>query len=217
MPGYRSLSIKRKLQVMIMLTVGAALILACCAFLAYDTIQFRRSMVHDGETLAEIIGSNSTAALTFNDAKAAEELLSGLQAKQHIVSACLYSSDGRRFASYRRKGANAGSLPAAPGPDGSKFAGGHLLLFHRVVLEGQTVGTVFLDSDLGEAQSRLRQFIIIVVAVLFAASLFALLLSNRLQQVISGPILKLAATAQAVSAEKNYAIRAAKDNDDEVG
>ena len=152
---YQSLSIRRKLQMIIMLTVGAALLVACCALLVGDTIEVRTAMRHDLQTLAQIIGSNSTAALTFNDPKAAEELLSGLRAKQHIVEACLYSGDGRPFASYRRLGTSEKSAPPAPQSDASTFANGHLILFQRIVLDGQTAGTVYLDSDLGEAQSRL--------------------------------------------------------------
>src|SRR5438105_877626 len=150
---YQNLSIKRKLQMIIMLTVGAALLVACCAFLVYDTIGVRSAMRHDLETLAEIIGSNSTAALTFNDQKAAEELLSGLRAKQHIVSACLYSGDRRPFASYRRLGTSEKSAPPTPRSDASAFVNGHLILFQRVVLDGQTVGTGYLDSDLGADRS----------------------------------------------------------------
>jgi len=39
MLDYRNSSIRRKLQMIIMLTVGAALLVACCAFLVGDTIQ----------------------------------------------------------------------------------------------------------------------------------------------------------------------------------
>src|ERR1051326_884770 len=135
MLDYQNFSIKRKLQIIIMLTVGAALVLACCAFLVFDLVSFRTSMRNDLQTLAEVIGSNSTAALTFNDQKAAEELLSGLRAKQHIVGACLYSSDGRLFASYRRFGKREVPAPLHAESDSSAFSNGHLTLFRRVALE----------------------------------------------------------------------------------
>src|SRR5438477_9528060 len=217
MLDYRNSSIRRKLQMIIMLTVGAALLVACCAFLVGDTIQVRTAMRHDLQTLAQIIGSNSTAALTFNDPKAAEELLSGLRAKQHIVEACLYSGDGRPFASYRRLGTSEKSAPPTPRSDASAFVNGHLILFQRVVLDGQTVGTVYLDSALGEARSRLKRFVAIVVVLVIGTSLFAFWFSSKLQRIISGPILKLAGTARAVSAERNYAVRAVKESNDEVG
>jgi two-component system, sensor histidine kinase and response regulator len=47
--------------------------------------------------------------------------------------------------------------------------------------------------------------------------LAALMLSSRLQVLISGPIRKLAETARTVSSEKNFSLRAVKQNNDEVG
>src|SRR5690349_8232182 len=91
---YRNLPIKHKLRLVIMVTVGCALMLACGAILIYDQIAARESMRNDLDVLAEIFSANSTAALTFNDRPAAEELLSTLKAKRHITAAFLYGSDG---------------------------------------------------------------------------------------------------------------------------
>src|SRR5207247_10459002 len=57
----------------------------------------------------------------------------------------------------------------------------------------------------------------IVGLVILAASLGAFLLSSLLRRVISEPILHLAQTAQVVSAENNYSIRATKRGEDELG
>ncbi len=99
---YRNLTIKHKLQWIIMATVGVALLFAGVAILAYDRLVFRDAMRNDLEILAEIFGSNNTAALSFGDRRAAAELLTGLRAKRSIVSALIYSADGKVFAAYRR-------------------------------------------------------------------------------------------------------------------
>ena len=101
---YRNLPIKHKLRLVIMATVSCALMLACAALLVYDQIAARESMRNDLDVLAEIFSANSTAALSFNDGPAAEELLSTLQAKQHIIFASLFRPDGTVFARYRRHG-----------------------------------------------------------------------------------------------------------------
>src|SRR5690242_4974981 len=100
--AYRRLPIKLKLQVIIMTTVGTALLLACGAVLTYDQFAFRNSIRNDLDVLAEMLGSNSTAALSFGDRRSVEELLSGLRAKRPIVAAFVYSADGALFAGYRR-------------------------------------------------------------------------------------------------------------------
>ncbi|HEV2199331.1 MAG TPA: response regulator [Bryobacteraceae bacterium] len=212
---YGNLAVKRKLQLMILCAVGAAGVLAGSAILAYDQIASQQNARDDLEVLADIVGSNSTAALTFHDPRAAGEILSGLRAKRHIVAAHIYSEGGEPFVSYWRGGT------AAPVPilkrEGSSFAKGELIVFRGVRLDGQRIGAVCLESDLGELQSRLDRFAGIVLAILLGGSGLALVIASRLQQVISQPIAHLAQVARSVSEQKNYAVRAVKHADDDLG
>ena len=214
---YRNLPIKHKLRLVIMATVGCALMLACAALLVYDQVAARESMRNDLDVLAEIFSANSTAALSFNDGPAAEELLSTLQAKQHIVFASLFRPDGTVFARYRREEGAAGRVMTPPPVDRTWFEGDRLIAFKSVWLKGQKIGTVCLKSDLEELNARLRRFAEIVLAILTGTALLALLLSSRLQGIILRPIVHLAQVARAVSLEKNYALRAVKQADDDLG
>src|SRR5216684_8219853 len=137
-----SLSIKQKLRLIIMVTVGAALMLACTAVLGYDYVTFRDSVRNDVSVLAEIFGSNSTAALSFGDRNATEEILSGLKAERGIVAACVYSSDNKPFAIYRRERERKEFVPPLLHSDGSWFEGGRLISFKRITLRHQTIGAI---------------------------------------------------------------------------
>jgi len=216
---YRNLPIKHKLRLVIMATVCCALMLACSALLVYDQIAARESMRNDLDVLAEIFSANSTAALSFNDGPAAEELLSTLQAKQHVVFASLFRPDGTVFAKYRREGTAAGPAmaPSLLEHDRTWFEGDRLIVFKSVWLKGQKIGTVCLKSDLEELNGRLRHFAEIVLAILTGTALLALLLSSRLQGIILRPIVHLAQVAKTVSVEKNYGLRAVKQADDDLG
>src|SRR5271156_6831537 len=110
---YRNLAIKHKLRLIILFAVVAALVPTSIAVVAYDQLAARRDMRNDLDVLAEIVGSNSTAAVTFGDKRAAEELLSGLKAKKHIVAAALFTGDGQPFAAYRGRD---GAHPPPPLP-----------------------------------------------------------------------------------------------------
>ena len=135
MLSYRHLSIQRKLQVTTLVAIAVALILSCAAFVSYDLMVFRHSLVRDLETLAEIRGSNSTAALSFGDQNAAGELLSALRAKPHIRTAVIYSADGKRFAGYRRAGEPEDSaVPRLRAVMAPNFGPDQLALFHRINL-----------------------------------------------------------------------------------
>src|SRR5580700_9673706 len=119
---YRNLSIQEKLRLIIMSTVGVALVLACAAFLTYDQLAFRASMKSDLDILADIFGSSSTAALSFGDRKDAGAILAELKAKRSITRADFYSADGKPFAEYVRDAEDPAATPAV-GADSSWFEG----------------------------------------------------------------------------------------------
>ena len=199
-----------------MVTVSVALLLASAAVLTYDQIASRMEMRSELEVLAEIAGSNSTAALTFGDERAAEEVLAGLKAKRHIAGALIYAADGRLFASY-------GVPPKPPAAAralrsyGSWFEGGRLIAYKSITLKRQNIGTVYLESDTEELRARLAHFGCVILAILLGTAALALGLSFRLQRVVSEPIAHLAEVAKAVSDRKNYSVRATKRANDDLG
>jgi uncharacterized membrane protein affecting hemolysin expression len=155
---FRRLSIRGKMQVTTLVVVVVALILSCVAFVSYDVVMFRNSLRRDLETLAEIVGSNSTAALSFGDQKAAEELLSTLRAKPHITAARIYSRDEKLLASYHRLGVPGDyALPKLPA-EGTEFEPDRLILYRQIRLGDQILGALSLESDLAEMHQRLVQF-----------------------------------------------------------
>ena len=218
MPAYyRNLPVAQKVQLAGMLVGLIATVLGSGWLLIDDQMQARESMRHDVEVLADIFSANSTAALTFNDPTAAKELLGTLHAKQHITAAFLYSADGKPFASYRRDpGLRAGAAPRLLA-DGSRFDSTRLLVLKSIFSNGQKIGTVALESDLGELTRQVQHFLGVVLTVIVGAALLAFVLSSRLQRSILEPIAHLGAVARLVSAGKNYAARAVKQADDDLG
>lgn len=145
----RPLSIRKKLQAVIMASVAAALVLACGALLAFTIIAIRASMRTGVGILAQVIGENSTAALSFNDAAAAAELLQGLKGQPSITRACIYSARGSLFARYTRTGVSENwGPPAPPEKDDSGFQDGSLFVFHVIYLEGQRAGASICSAIL---------------------------------------------------------------------
>jgi two-component system, sensor histidine kinase and response regulator len=199
------------------MTASVALLLSSAAFLVYDVAVFRHSMVRDLSILAELIGSNSTAALSFSDQKAAEEILRGLRAQPHIISACIYLSDGKVFAQYTRDLKRREFAPPPLHRSEAIFGWDHLASFHPIILDDQTIGTLYLESDLEAMYSRLRRYALSLLFVMLVSSFVAFLLSSRLQHVVADPISDLVQTTKLISVEKNYAIRAVKRGDDELG
>ncbi|HEY5748716.1 MAG TPA: ATP-binding protein [Chryseolinea sp.] len=212
----RNTPIQQKLMKVIMLTSGAVLLLTCASFFAYELVTFRQSSIRQLSTLGEIIATNSTAALAFDDSTAANEILSALKAERHVVAACLYDADGKLFSSYRAN-AQQGAFPAAPETDGYQFTDAYFGGYQSVVQGDKRLGTLYLKSDTGAMYERLRLYGSIAVLVVALSFLLAYLLSKNLQHGITTPILALAETAKAISDRQDYSVRAVKQVDNEVG
>ena len=86
-----------------------------------------------------------------------------------------------------------------------------------IILDGEAIGIVSIQADLQQFYDRLWRYAGIVGMILCGASLIAYLLSAFLQRLISKPILHLAQTMHRVSEEQNYALRAEKKSQDELG
>ena len=210
--------IKTKLRIIVAVTVAVALLPACVAILAYDRVQSRDAIQHDASTLAAMIGSNCAAALSFEDRKSANELLTGLAANRSIDTVGLYLPDGTTLASYRRPGAESAQDPLPKRePNGMRFEQGRLRLFEIIMYRNQMIGSLYLETNLDRPVERQLRFAVIVIIVLAFTAGLAFLLSWRLQQAVSGPIAHLAATAKAVATDNNYTVRATKESDDDLG
>jgi two-component system, NtrC family, sensor kinase len=213
----QNMSIRGKQTLIMMLTSSIVLLLACAAFSLYEVIAFRKAMVLNLSTLAEIVGNNTAAALDFNDAASATETLSALQAEPDIIGACIYTKSGAVFARYDRTNSAVAFTPPVLQDAGYAFARQRLFLSHPIVHKGENAGTVYLESDMRALYSRLERYACIVGFVFLVSLLFAYMLSSRLQRLVSEPILHLVQVARSVAVEKNYSVRATKGSNDELG
>src|SRR5207245_250506 len=167
----------------------------------------------------DITGTNSASAILFNDEAAAVGTLAALKADPHTIAAGLYTRDNRIFATYVRddqKEQVALPLRLADQTDGHRFEDDGLILFRRIVFKGEPIGTVYIHSDMTELNARIWQYLAIIFVVLLASSSVALFISSRLQRSVTRPLFHLVETAQTISREKDYTVRAVTDSKDEM-
>jgi len=217
MRSYRNWSIQQKLQGIIMATSGVALLVASAVFTLYNRSTFLQAKAQDLSASARMVGSNSTAALSFGDAKSAREVLSALLAQQHVIHACIYDKDGRVFAKYSRDTAQSDFSPPPVRSQAYAIVGRNMVLVQPIILNGESIGTIFIEADLTDLSQRSTRFLEIASLVFLASLAVAFMLASRLQRVISVPIRELAETASSVSAHENYSVRAIKRGNDEIG
>ena len=145
------------------------------AVLAWDLSSARTRLVRDTGMLADVIGSNSTAAVAFGDAKAATDTLRALTVNESIVSAAIWAKDGDQLARFERvarptvnRRLPARAFDIEPHHQWSEFTDGALLLARPIVLDGEVIGTVVIESDLSVLWTQATTSGLVVALVLFA-------------------------------------------------
>ncbi|HEX4487058.1 MAG TPA: response regulator [Terriglobales bacterium] len=199
--------IKHKLISIIFTISMAALLLACGAFTLYDWVTFRGYKAREASTLTEILAANSTAAISFNDEQIAQETLAALRSEPHVVCSRVYISNGKPFATYVREGAGQVDIPANAPEESTSFANQGLRVTRKILNKGDFLGTIYLEMDLEELNSRRNRYLGIACVVLALSMLIVLLLAARLHRTISDPIFALAERARSIADDENYEIR----------
>ena len=211
-----TLSIRNKLTLIVVTTVGVTSCLALVAMVVFDQMSFSARIRQDAEVSAQIIANNSREALSLGDAKAARKNLFALSADPHLGAAVIYDKDGKVFARFVRAGWKM-PLPETWSGHALAFDREHLTVSQTVVMSGRRLGTVLLQADLGGLQERRRNGVRVGAGVLLLALGVGYGLAMRLQRFIAQPILELAEASRAVVAKKNYTVRVPKHANDELG
>jgi signal transduction histidine kinase len=209
-------SVRFKLMGVVLLTTLVALLVALAALITYGLQTYHRLLVADMSTQAELLGRATAPALAFDDAKVATENLGLLRLRPQVRAAAIYNARGAPFATYLSPDAEASALPKLPEADGVRVEGRRLIVFRRIVENGEILGTVYL-SAVYEMYDRVLDYLGIAAVVFTGAMLIALGLSAQLQRVVTRPILAIAQIAREVIERRDYSRRAEKISDDEVG
>ena len=210
------LAVRHKLTLIILVTSAVALLTGSVVVIVHDLVDAPLVMGEQLAVLAATTGANTTAALTFGDAYAATETLGTLRSDPHVIAACIYGKTGQPFARYRRD-AHAGEDCPSIRPDGSYLGKSSLGHFGHITLARETIGTVYIATDLDQVRARVHRTLVSTLLALFGCLTLAFALASSLQKLISEPLQELACTARQVTFEKNYAIRATGRRQDEFG
>lgn len=220
-------SIAAKVRAIVLLVSGTALLIASVAYAVIDILSHRQAMVDHLNVLADVIGTNSTAALSFEDPTTADKVLGALSVEPGIRGATLFTVDGEPLASHvaERSGAprfenlNQGWLAEARQSDRREYRlqAGKLALFNPIMLKNEIVGYLYIESDLTPLYRRIAIFGIFVCVIVIGLMAGVYWWSNRLQRRITGPIHGLASAMTEVSEKQDYTLRVGAAQNDEVG
>lgn len=213
---FRDLPIRTK----VMLFTCAASLLALFALATglyfFELRNFRNNFEREIRTLARIMAENCAPALAFKDAKTACEVMSPLKVKPEIHNAAVLGKDGAPFAYFGAE--DRCPVPQPEAPAGLVDYGAWWTVIEPIVLDGQRIGTFYVDVDYGRSRDELqRLYRNVTAAVLGGAVALVLLLTAGLQAVITRPIRRLAQASEAVAQNHDYTVRVSSPGTDELG
>ena len=211
-------SLTTKINLLLAVTAGTALCMSCAVFVFNDLRMMRAAKSKHLVALADTVGAGSVDALSRGDRSGAAKVLAALQSQPEVVHASLHDNSGEVVASYVRDPAAPTRLPPTSQPHGAYFTDdGHIGVFGLVHLDGQPLGTVYLHAALNDLRAESLHYLRVVALVMLASLSASVLISSRLQRLVSIPILRLTRTAQRISAAGDYTVRVEKTAQDELG
>jgi signal transduction histidine kinase len=196
---YPRLSLAKKLTGIGVITSTVSLIVAAAILMAFDLSSARQRLVRDTGMLADVVGTNVTAAITFADTKGAIEIVRAVAVNDDIVSAAIWDRDGQLLARFDR---DAGGQPTSFPPEAlnvgedrqwSEFAKGSLRMARPIVFNHEVIGTVTIESDLSSLWDQVEASSMVIGLVLIGTFALSLALASRIQRVVSSPLLGLTA------------------------
>ncbi len=223
----KDLPIANRIVLIMVVTTVISVVSASAVFGVIESLSYRNNTAASVATLADIIGTNSTAAITFEDELLAAQVLESLAADQNIEHAGMYAADRSLIASYGLSTpleADAGNVRALlEGVAGSgtaveRFEGlSYLDAVTPIHFDGEMIGYLHLRSGLAGLVVSLQRLAMLVIGTICLAVLIAYAISFRLTSGISGPIMDLSVLMKRVTTEHDYSLRATPTSTDEVG
>ena len=216
----RRLPIHRKLSVIVAIAVATSLVFV---FVLVSFVQLQEqyaARVAKLRAVAEVVAFNASAVLEFQDPVGAENLFRALEGDPGIVAAHLVARDSTFRHTYRAKGWTA-ALPARVLAPHQELAGyldpATLSVVVPMRRGGELIGSLALVSRIdGVWGALVLQFGLFSLALGLAFWL-ATAIARWLQGGMTHAIEALTATAQQVSARRDFSLRAEKTSEDEIG
>lgn len=196
---------------MTLLVGGVSLLLAYISFLIYDLYSLRQQLMTSISAESRIVGANCISALEFDDRQAAENTLSALRNSPQIRAAVVMRPDGAEFARYMRDPSSQFQLKehlALSETEHFWTKGRDILLGSRIRFQGGWVGSVYILAETSGIARSIERFGLISAGILLVCFAIALLSTATIRHLVSDPLTDLAQTAQVVTRERDYSVRA---------
>lgn len=226
---FQKLSIARKLVLINLVVVLAALCFAFILFVVLERAEAREQVVRELTAQTEIMANGVVSSLQAADPAQAQHILSGFRVAANVREAILFDASRKVLAVY-----NASEDVPVEDTGFSYLHGGHLqwpgmgsrsvvfsreglYLYQDVMQDDVVLGGLYVHSTLDHFHAYKSQAMLAIATVFAIALVMALLVMTRIMQVVTRPVQDLLQAVHTVRRDGNFSVRVEKCADDELG
>jgi len=204
-------SFANKLKRMVMLVSGLVLLLTAMAYSTYNALGYYEALGTRLVGMEKIIGTNSSAALSFDDSATAGQLLSALKVEKDVKHAIIFDKQGKPFATYASHGSllvddDAFTSYLADGGSGDRqeVTVNEMTVTSDIIFDGTTIGYIQISSGLTSLYENVIKMLLLTVILMIAGFVAVFWLAKRLGSQFSKPVNALLVGMQQVSETETY-------------
>ncbi|MBI9069378.1 MAG: SpoIIE family protein phosphatase [Salinivirgaceae bacterium] len=169
---------------------------------------YKKQMVEDAQSVAQIIGVNNQTAIAFDDPATAREILNKLNEHPSIEIASLLTPERKVFANYiKGKRPQWVIIRKNYKNKNYEFSKTHLELVSDIFFDKEKIAVVYLKISLNSLNEQLSALIFRLLLIALFSYLVSFISIVFLSKIITTPILKLARVTKQISNEKDYTKR----------
>ncbi len=218
-----SLSLRRKLIILAMVTSTIATIITCGMFIVFNIASERSDLVNELKLVAKIFSEELSEYVAEGNKKQIIKSLSALKNRSFLIQTCVYTNFDREefvhFINDKKRSIECNEIPSARKNYEFRInekMGEHLVVSYYIRSKHHIIGHFTMIANLDRIHERMYRGILTSM-LLFSIILFiSYIISRSLQTTISSPILHLAHVSALVKGG-DYTVRANYKSSDELG
>ncbi len=211
------LSFSQKVQLYACTVSLVSLLLAGIAFISFDIKQAHLELEKSLQLKVDLISHYAGSAIAANNSEKINEILQYFRKNSEIVGVWVYSISGKLIMVYNPKKLPESELPALVNNHNVIFMRNYVKIIGDVTYEQRPVGKVVLMSSLSEIKYRTNYLIMVGSMILMFSLLGAMMVTFRLQRILTKSLYNLLQTVKTITQTKNYSVRAQQLSQDDLG
>ena len=192
------LSMGQKIVALIVSVSMFSILIAIAGLSINEYRATERRMAQEITVISDVLASNITAAIVFDDKAAAKELLDALKAKEIVEYARVENTEKVLFAQY-------GNVRFSDVNLAQELS--YYTIETLLYIDKRNVGKLVLVINNSQIKESIRVYLTVVAAVIFISLVFSFLLSLWVQRRFATPIIELASLASEITKSGDYTKR----------